>query len=53
VDRRDWLILVLGFILWGVTLSAAYNAGEESGYLEYEEEENVYSCPVFREPVDT
>jgi len=48
VDRRDWVILALGLILWAVTVRYAYDTGVEKGWWEHEAEENAYGCEVIK-----
>jgi hypothetical protein len=43
---RDITIVVLVVIVWLWTLVGAYEDGRETGYWEYEAEENLYSCPI-------
>ena len=45
-SNKDALIIILGLILWAVTVRDAYQQGAEDGYWEHEAEENVYQCEV-------
>lgn len=52
MDRRDWIITILGLIVWTTTLFFAYRTGADAGYWEHEAEENVYGCQVLNAGVD-